>query len=157
MTVPEAVHLILRAAALGTGGETYVFDMGEPLNIYELAKTMLLFAGLKPDEDLRIEFTGLKPGEKVNEQLWETWERPVPTECKRILVIRGGSAHESVRPSGIVNQIRRMETLLARGDRNGLLDFVHEMFPDFRRDQREISGQLAIPAQTGAAHHVGAA
>ena len=48
MSVPEAVHLILRAAALGKGGETFVFDMGEPVNIYELARTMTLFAGLKP-------------------------------------------------------------------------------------------------------------
>lgn len=157
MTVPEAVHLILRAAALGTGGETFVFDMGEPLNIYELAKTMLLFAGLKPDEDLRIEFTGLKAGEKVNEQLWESWERPAPTECNRIFVIRSGNANDPIRPSGIVNQIRRMEALLARGDHDGLLNCIQELFPDFRRDQRETATPSPMPTKTGAPHHVGAA
>jgi FlaA1/EpsC-like NDP-sugar epimerase len=129
MSVPEAVHLILRAAALGTGGETFVFDMGEPLNIYELAKTMMLFSGLRPDEDLPIEFTGLKTGEKVNEELWERWERPVPTECERILVIR----QENMRARGILAQVRTMEELLAAENRKGLLDFVNTVVPEFQQ------------------------
>jgi len=133
MTVPEAVHLILRAAALGTGGETFVFDMGEPLNIYQLARTMILFAGLKPNEDLPIEFTGLKPGEKVNEELWELWEQPTPTECERILAIRR-NAFSHPRRHGIADNIHRMESLLASGGRDALLAFVHELFPEFQRD-----------------------
>jgi FlaA1/EpsC-like NDP-sugar epimerase len=145
MSVPEAVHLILRAAALGTGGETFVFDMGEPLNIYELAKTMMLFSGLRPDEDLPIEFTGLKTGEKVNEELWERWERPVPTECERILVIR----QENVCARGILAQVRTMEELLAVDNRKDLLDFVHTIVPEFqhgRRNSFEESAQDAVLA-----------
>ena len=157
MTVPEAVHLILRAAALGAGGETFVFDLGEPLNIYELAKTMLLFAGLKPDEDLRIEFTGLKPGEKVHEQLWETWERPAPTECERILVIREGASCESVRRLETLNHIRRMETLLARGDHEGLFECVHELCPDFRRHESQVPSLPPVRTDAAVGHHVGAA
>jgi FlaA1/EpsC-like NDP-sugar epimerase len=146
MTVPEAVHLILRAGALGTGGETFVFEMGEPVNIYELAKTMMLFAGLKPDADLCIEFTGLKPGEKVNEELWEAWERPEPTGCKKILAIRGERASIEGQPGGIAKDIRRMETFLAKADYQGLLDCVHELFPDFRRDRHEyISIAAGLP------------
>ena len=92
MSVPKPVHLILRAAALGKGGETFVFDMGEPVNIYELARTMALFAGKNPGIDVPIEFTGLREGEKVTEELWEKWEHPMATESKRVMVIRDRNA-----------------------------------------------------------------
>ena len=128
MTIPEAVHLILRAATLSAGGETFVFDMGEPMNIYELARTMMLFAGLKPGEDIPIEFTGLKPGEKVEEELWEGWEHAAPTECPRIFAIR----EENAAARGILANIRRMEHLLAREDHPGLLRFVQQIVPEFR-------------------------
>jgi len=128
MTIPEAVHLILRAAALSTGGETFVFDMGEPVNIYELARTMMLFAGLKPGEDVRIEFTGLKPGEKIEEKLWEAWEHAAPTECPHIFAIRekNPSSHD------VLAKIRNMETLLAREDHDALLDYIQRSIPEFR-------------------------
>jgi FlaA1/EpsC-like NDP-sugar epimerase len=127
MTIPEAVHLILRAAALGRGGETFVFDMGEPLNIYELAKTMMLFAGLKPHEDLPIEFIGLRDGEKVSEELWENWEHPIPAGYGRILVIR----EKDARARGILPKIRKMEEFLARDDSEGLLEYLHGIFSEF--------------------------
>lgn len=128
MSVPEAVHLILRAAALGKGGETFVFDMGEPLNIYELARTMMLFAGLKPEEDIPIEFVGLKNGEKITEELWEEWEHPLPTPCDRIRVIRETDALAR----GILFRMQEMEEYLARGDREGLVKYIQEIAPDFR-------------------------
>lgn len=155
MTVPEAVHLILRAAALGVGGETFVFDMGEPRNIYELARTMVLFAGLKPDEDLRIEFTGLKSGEKINEELWEVCEHPVPTSCKGISVIPA-RAHAATRHS-IRNDVRRMETFLANGDSDGLLQFVHALFPDFRRTAGDGLPVIPVNEPSGEVTHAGAA
>jgi FlaA1/EpsC-like NDP-sugar epimerase len=128
MTIPEAVHLILRAAALSAGGETFVFDMGQPVNIYELARTMILFAGLKPDEDVRIEFTGLKSGEKSTEELWEEWEHASPTECPRILAIRGASPASE----GILEKVRRMEEFLSQANHDVLLEFVQEIVPGFR-------------------------
>ena len=87
MSVPEAVHLILRAAALGKGGETFVFDMGEPLNIYELARTMMLFAGLKPEEDIPIEFIGLKEGEKDHRRTLGGVGASGGDRSKRVMVI----------------------------------------------------------------------
>jgi len=129
MTVREAVHLILRAAALGQGGETFVFDMGEPLNIYELAKTMALFAGHKPERDLPIEFTGLSEGEKIAEELWEAWERPVQTETGKILVI----SQQNPMARGILTKIGAMEEYLARGDYQGLLDYLQVVAPGFKR------------------------
>lgn len=128
MSVPEAVHLILRAATLGKGGETFVFDMGEPLNIHELAKAMALFAGLKPGRDLPIEFIGLKDGEKMKEELWADWERPVRTNAERILMI--GEQNPMAR--GIVSKIRKMENFLLRDDREGLLEYLSEIEPGFK-------------------------
>jgi FlaA1/EpsC-like NDP-sugar epimerase len=131
MSVPEAVHLILRAAALGKGGETFVFDMGEPLNIYELAKAMALFAGLEPGRDLPIEFIGLKDGEKIEEDLWADWERPVRTKAERILMI----AEQNPMARGIVGKIRKMENFLQRDDREGLLQYLSEIEPGFKGTQ----------------------
>lgn len=127
MSVPEAVHLILRAAALGKGGETFVLEMGEPVNIYDLAKTMMLFAGLRPEHDLAIEFTGLNDGEKVTEDLWEEWESPVPTEDRRILRI----AEQDPQALGISTKIDWMEQLLERNDQDALLAYLENFAPDF--------------------------
>jgi len=132
MSVPEAVHLILRAAALGNGGETFVFDMGEPLNIYELAKTMMLFAGLKPERDLAIEFTGLNKGEKISEELWEEWERPAATENERIMVVE----QRNPQTAGILRKIERMEKYLAREDCEGLLNYLAEFAPEFKKGRQ---------------------
>jgi FlaA1/EpsC-like NDP-sugar epimerase len=140
MSVPEAVHLILRAAALGRGGETFVFEMGEPVNIYELAKTMALFAGLRPEQDLSIEFTGLADGEKISEQLWEEWERPIRTESGRILVLN----EPDPRSRGILEKIRDMEGFILRDDREGLLKYLQEVAPNFNC-QRNLRGAAVIP------------
>ncbi len=145
MSVSEAVHLILRAAVLGKGGETFVFDMGEPLNIYELARTMMLFAGLRPETDVPIEFIGLQEGEKLTEELWETWEQPVPTESSRILAVR----EENSRARGILTKIRRMEDFLSRADNEGLLQYVQESYPEFRANRRvdvHLPASIAVPS-----------
>jgi FlaA1/EpsC-like NDP-sugar epimerase len=131
MSTREAVNLILRAAALGRGGETFVFDMGEPLNIYDLAKTMALFAGRTPDKDLPIEFTGLADGEKITEELWEDWEHPAPTDSDRILVVNG------VNPlsHGILRHVSAMEEFVRRGEGGPLLAYLRHVVPDFSHNQ----------------------
>jgi FlaA1/EpsC-like NDP-sugar epimerase len=142
MSISEAVHLILGAADLGRSGETFVFEMGEPINIYELAKTMALFSGLRPQQDIAIEFIGLRKGEKLNEQLWDEWEHPVPTPARHILAIR----EENSQARGIVKAIREMEQLLAREDSASLLSFIGELFPAFRaRTQIERASSAALP------------
>jgi FlaA1/EpsC-like NDP-sugar epimerase len=151
MSVPEAVHLILRAAALGTGGETFVFDMGEPLNIYELAKTMMLFAGLKPECDVAIEFTGLNEGEKIAEELWEEWERPVATENERILVV----SEQNPEATGILRKIERMEKFLAREDCDGLLKYLADFAPDFKKGRMAGAASAAAMLATSGAELAG--
>jgi FlaA1/EpsC-like NDP-sugar epimerase len=127
MTISEAVCLILHAAAQGQGGDTFVFDMGDPLNIYELACTFSLFAGLTPGKDLPIEFVGLKEGEKITEELWEQSEQPKPTAHRRIFVLSDAEAP----PISVLSQVDEFDRLLARDDREGLLARVHGLFPSF--------------------------
>ncbi len=134
MSVSEAVHLILSAAELGQNGETFLFEMGEPFNIYELAKTMALFAGLRPHRDIAIQFTGLRKGEKLAERLWDDWEQPVRSSSARILAIR----ERDPRSRGILSAIHEMELCLAREDLGGLMSCIGELFPDFGASRNSI-------------------
>jgi FlaA1/EpsC-like NDP-sugar epimerase len=85
MTIPEAVLLILQAASLGQGGELFVLDMGKPINIMELARTMIRLSGLEPEKDIPIIITGLRPGEKLTEELYDPeTERLMATRYKNI-------------------------------------------------------------------------
>lgn len=88
MTIPEAVRLVLEAGTQGKGGCTFVLDMGEPIRIADLARHMVVLSGFKPDEDIPIQFTGLRPGEKLEEKLWYDYEKPVRSENPRILLTR---------------------------------------------------------------------
>ena len=89
MTIPEASQLVLQASTLGTGGEVFVLDMGEPVKIVELARNLILLSGLRPDEDIRIEFTGIRPGEKLYEELHTFQESTLPTRHEKIKIFIG--------------------------------------------------------------------
>lgn len=84
MTIPEAVSLVLQAGAYAVGGEIFVLDMGEPVRIVDLAKNMIRLSGLKLDRDISIEFTGLRPGEKLYEELLMDEEGMTDTPNKLI-------------------------------------------------------------------------
>ena len=86
MTIPEACRLVLEAASFGKSGEIYVFDMGEPVKIIDLARKMIEMAGLLPEVDIPIQFTGLRPGEKLYEELLNDKETTLPTEHKKITI-----------------------------------------------------------------------
>lgn len=85
MTIPEAAGLVLQSAALGKGGEIFVLDMGTPVKIVDLARQLIELSGLKPDDDIDIEFTGLRPGEKLFEELSHKGENFVPTPHSKIM------------------------------------------------------------------------
>lgn len=88
MTIPEAVTLVLEAATLGNGGEIFVFDMGHPIKILDLAKNMIRLAGYKPGEDIMITFTGLRPGEKLYEEVLNQKETTLPTSNNKIMIAK---------------------------------------------------------------------
>lgn len=86
MTIPEACSLVLEAGAMGKGGEIYVFDMGEPVKIVDLATKMIRLSGLEPGKDIQIQYTGLRPGEKIYEELLNDSENTLPTHFSKIMI-----------------------------------------------------------------------
>jgi FlaA1/EpsC-like NDP-sugar epimerase len=94
MTIPEACQLVLQASAIGEGGQICVLDMGEPVKIVDLARNLILLSGLRPDDDIRIEFTGMRPGEKLYEELSTLLEDTVPTAHEKIRIFVGNGMPE---------------------------------------------------------------
>jgi FlaA1/EpsC-like NDP-sugar epimerase len=86
MTIPEAVQLVLEAVTMGHGGEIFLFEMGKPVKIADLAANMIKLAGLIPHKDIKIVYTGLRPGEKLHEELLNCGENALPTHNKDIMV-----------------------------------------------------------------------
>jgi len=127
MLVSEAVHLVLHAAALGGSGALYVLEMGEQVRILEMARNLIRLAGRIPGREIPIAFTGLRPGEKLSEELTERDERLEPSEVGKIL---------RVRPNGraplVLDHVPEFEALVAEGDGEGLLALLDELFPHFR-------------------------
>jgi FlaA1/EpsC-like NDP-sugar epimerase len=89
MTIPEACQLILQAGAMGNGGEIFILDMGTPIKIYDMARDLIRLSGFEPEVDIKIEYTGLRPGEKLFEELITEGENIVPTRHEKIMVLKG--------------------------------------------------------------------
>lgn len=88
MTIPEACRLVMEAVTMGEGNEIFVFEMGKAVKIVDLATRMIELAGYRPDEDIKIEFTGLRPGEKLYEEVLSDKENTIPTENKKIMIAK---------------------------------------------------------------------
>jgi FlaA1/EpsC-like NDP-sugar epimerase len=89
MTIPEACQLILQAGAMGKGGEIFLLDMGTPIKIDDMARDLIRLSGFEPEIDIKIEYTGLRPGEKLYEELITDGENIVPTRHEKIMVLKG--------------------------------------------------------------------
>lgn len=96
MTIPEACQLILQAGAMGEGGEIFILDMGTPIKIVDMARDLIRLSGFEPDVDIKIEFIGLRPGEKLYEELITEGEGIIPTSHEKILVLRGRTCDQSL-------------------------------------------------------------
>jgi FlaA1/EpsC-like NDP-sugar epimerase len=94
MTIPEACQLVLQAGVIGEAGQICVLDMGEPVKIVDLARNLILLSGLKPDEDIKTQFTGMRPGEKLYEELSTMLENTAPTAHEKIRVFVGNGMPE---------------------------------------------------------------
>lgn len=118
MTIPEAVQLVIQAGALGRGGEIFVLDMGEPVKIVDLARDMIILSGLKPERDIKIEFTGLRPGEKLYEELFSDRENFDLTRHERIFIAPDSTFNEAE----IQEELGRLGKRMGLG--NGLTDLL---------------------------------
>jgi len=109
MTIPEAVQLVLQASSMGDGGEVFILEMGEPMKILDVARQVITLAGLEPEVDIAIKFIGLRPGEKLTEELVTEGEGIVPTGHEKIMVIR---PEESTGAAELLGRIRSLEELV---------------------------------------------
>src|SRR5581483_614581 len=112
MTLAEAVSLILQAGAIGGRGEIFVLDMGEPVRILELAHNMIRLSGLEPDRDVRIDIVGVRPGEKLHEELWSAEEVVEPTQAQKILRL----TRPQIDAAWLEDELAELERLVESGD-----------------------------------------
>lgn len=127
MTIPEAVQLVMEAAIMGKGAEIFVFDMGKPVKIVDLALKMIRLAGLTPDEDIKIVYSGLRPGEKLYEELLNEKEKTLPTHHEKIKIAKIIPCSHKV--------VREIEELISMGrleDNYGIVKKMKELVPEFK-------------------------
>ncbi len=128
MTIPEAVQLVLIAGAMGEGGETFLLQMGQPVRVLDLARNLIELSGLKPDQDIKIVFTGLRPGEKLHEELKSDSEESLPTSNDKIMVLTGV---EPLREEEW-RQVATLEAAALDGQPDGALATLRLLVPDYR-------------------------
>lgn len=126
MTIPEAVHLVLQASTFDGSGNLYMLDMGEPVRIVDLAEDLVRLSGLEPGEDIRIEFSGLRPGEKLSEQLWEDGAEYMKTEHPDI---RRVVEPERLTKKKLQNEVQKLVALGEKGDSKGILKELSKVLP----------------------------
>ena len=128
MTIPEACQLILQAGAMGEGGEIFILDMGTPVKIVDMARDLIRLSGFEPDVDIKIDFIGLRPGEKLYEELITEGEGIVPTVHEKILVLRGKACH----PSLFNGAIETLAGLAQKQDEMGIRAKLAEILEDYK-------------------------
>jgi FlaA1/EpsC-like NDP-sugar epimerase len=127
MTIPEAAQLVLQTSVMGRGGEIFVLDMGAPVKIVDLATNLILLSGLKPGIDVQIEFTGLRPGEKLSEDLHRDSERMAPTHHPRIKIYNGSLLSRSQ----VDEMIRASLRIVQQREIEPFVEFCRAYLPDY--------------------------
>jgi FlaA1/EpsC-like NDP-sugar epimerase len=146
MTIPEAAQLVLQAGAIGNGGEIFILDMGEPVRILDLAKDTITLSGFKPIEEIDIVFTGIRPGEKLFEEL-DTAEEHMARTCHPKIFIGKITPY----PSDLVRQaLEHLKSLTEAGDERTLRSFLTGLLPESRLEiAREETDYEPPPILTG--------
>ena len=134
MTIPEACNLVLEAGAMGQGGEVFVFDMGEPVKILEMAKKMIKLSGLELNKDISIEITGLRPGEKLYEELLASSENTLPTHHQKIMVAKV----ETYSNKAIKEHLDILTEIMIDGDVVGMVRKVKAIVPEYISQNSEF-------------------
>jgi FlaA1/EpsC-like NDP-sugar epimerase len=129
MTIPEAVQLVLQASLLGQGGDVFVLDMGEQVKVVDLARNMIVLSGLVPEEDIRITYVGLRPGEKLFEELFEEGEQVEPTAHVKIRRAVKDHVREETE---IDRMVERLEAAVGHGDDEAVIRALQEAVPTYQ-------------------------
>ena len=139
MTIPEATALVVQAGAMD-GGRVFVLDMGEPVKILDLARNMIQLSGKRPDEDVAIEFVGVRPGEKLHEELWNDGEEVAPTGHPKIL----GATSVPLDAGWLDEELVALEQLVEAGD---TLELVARLGRAVRAPARDSSPRAGTPVR----------
>jgi FlaA1/EpsC-like NDP-sugar epimerase len=127
MTIPEASQLVLQASTMGEGGEIFVLDMGQPVRILDLARNLILLSGLRPNEDIKIEFTGARPGEKMYEELHTLTEDTLPTGHEKIKAFQGAT----IAWDKMEQEIKKLRKICAAKDSGQLVLALKRLVEDY--------------------------
>ena len=136
MTIPEAVSLVLQAMSGAKGGEIFVLDMGEPVKIYDMAKKLIKLSGLEPDVDIPIKVTGLRPGEKLYEEILMEEEGLTETKHDKIHIAKPCNVDIKM----IINKLDKLKRLVDTNNNENLKEIketVHEVVPTYRETKKE--------------------
>jgi FlaA1/EpsC-like NDP-sugar epimerase len=128
MTIPEAVQLVLQAGSMGTGGEIFILEMGESIRIDDLARNLIELSGLRPGEDIDVVYTGLRPGEKMSEELSIAGEDLLPTSNERIRVLRG---KEGSIPPLFRKELDGLRRMVEAGRQEKAVAALRNLIPEF--------------------------
>jgi FlaA1/EpsC-like NDP-sugar epimerase len=142
MTIPEAVQLVLQAGALGTGGELFVLDMGSPVRIVDLARDMIRLSGLEEGRDISIQYTGIRPGEKLFEEVLFGDEDVRPTEHPKVLRAITQPPHEAF--STRLDALIRF-AMLSPGDHAGIRKMMRDLVPDYALEDARTAPHRPSP------------
>jgi FlaA1/EpsC-like NDP-sugar epimerase len=146
MTIPEATQLVLQAFSIGKGGEVFVLDMGEPVRIVDLARNLVLLSGLRPDRDIKFEFTGLRPGEKLFEELNLQNEHFVPTAHAKILSYLSPFSADLKVMHVALEELRQISE---RKDVARLVLYLKELIPDYNPGSPLLKLAMSATATQG--------
>lgn len=135
MTIPEACNLVLEAGAMGQGGEIYVFDMGKAVKIYDLACKMIQLSGLELGKDIDIQVVGLRPGEKLYEELLNTQENTLPTHHPKILVGRVREYDQEL----VKSQLDKLSDALVHQNEFEIVRLMKDMVPEYKSNNSKFS------------------
>ena len=134
MTIPEACQLVLEAGAMGQGGEIYVFDMGDSIKIFDLAVNMIQLSGLNYPEDIDIKISGLRPGEKIYEELLATGEDTIPTYHEKIMIAKLRDFDEVE----MKNKILELCELSKGCNDKDIVSFVKQIVPEYKSENSKF-------------------